>query len=295
MKVSLLVPFQPQSTRDPRVKTWKWLEQRWSSLLPDAELCIGTDEGGTPFSKAAAVNDAFSKSTGDILVIADADSWVERPSLLVGLEAAMRREHLVVPWWKSYRLTKADSDAIMKQSPDATLPVTKEIKSNAEGTGPAPDSAAMVLCILRSAFERVGGFDSRFRGWGSEDVSFGLACWTLLGRNEYCMGEAYALYHSRPFAKTHHDDPMWAEMRVWKDDPGGLNFDLWNRYKAAQGRPNAMLELCNEHAFPGIPASLAPTWNVDDMVTIDDKPLENLSPVAQPDIVGDVVATESLY
>lgn len=297
MRVSLLIPFRANSKRDPRIKTWDWLRARWTNLLPEAELCVGTDTGGQPFSKSTAVNDAYSKSHGDMLVIADADSWVERPGLMIGIEAAARREHLVVPWWKSYRLTKADSDAIMAMPPHTRQPVTLEMKSHAEGTGPAPDSAAMVLCIQRSAFERVGGMDPRFRGWGSEDVSFGLSCWTLLGRNEYAMGEAYALYHDRPHTAVEHPDVADGQMRVWHKDEGGRNFGLWSRYKAAQGHANAMLALCAEHALPGHSVSLSPTWNPEDMVTLDDTDnlLEYVSPIAQADQIGDVVASETLY
>ena len=298
MKISLLVPFRPNSKRDPRIKTWEWLEQRWSYLLPEAELCVGTDTGGDPFSKSAAVNDAYSKATGDLLVIADADSWVEPSSLRTGIETASRKEHLVVPWWKSYRLTQKDSESILQQQPDVRLPVTREMKDRAKDSGPAPDSAAMVLVILRTAFERVGGFDPRFRGWGSEDVSFGLSCWTLLGRNEYCLGEAYALYHARPHAKTEIKDPMWENMRVWRNDPGGLNFELWHRYRRAQGHPEKMLALCAEHALPGKQVSLSPTWNVEDMVTLeDDHSAAHTAPNPMPDQVfgNEPLARETLY
>lgn len=269
MKISLLVPFRPTSTRDPRIRTWKWLEKRWGYLLPEAELCVGTDTGGEPFSKSVAVNDAYAKSSGDMLVIADADSWVERPGLMMGIEAAARKEHLVVPWWRAFRLAKEDSDKILKMPFDARVPVTKDAKDRATDSGPAPDSAAMVIVLQRSAFERVGGFDPRFRGWGSEDVSFGLSCWTLLGRNEYNMGEAYALYHTAPYADI--DNPDHPTMRVWAKDEGGRNFPLWDRYSSAQGYPEAMLKLCAEHALPGHQVSLSPTWDADDMVPMGGK------------------------
>lgn len=266
MSISILVPFRSNSVRDPRIKTWNWLRERWSHIMPEAEICEGTDHGGQPFSKSAAINDAYEKSTGDMLIIADADSWVERGALITGIEAAQRKEHLVIPWMKSYRLTKKDSDYIMKLAPGTKNVVTKPMKDITEGTGPAPDSAAMVLIIQRQAFERVGGFDPRFRGWGSEDVSFGLSCWTLLGRNEFVIGEAYALYHHRPLAKVQiPNEPDEHEMRHWHKDEGGRNFPLWHRYKAAQGYPGKMLPLCAEHALPGKSVSLSPTWDASEM------------------------------
>ena len=266
MSVSILVPFRANSTRDPRIKSWDWLRERWVHIMPEAEIVEGTDTGGQPFSKSVAVNDAYAKSTGDILVIADADSWVERPQLLTGIAAAERKEHLVIPWMKSWRLSEKDSKHIMALSPGTKRVVTNEMKARVEGSGPAPDSCAMVLVIQRQAFERVGGFDPRFRGWGSEDVSFGLSCWTLLGRNEFVIGEAYALYHHRPNAKIDiPSEPDEKEIRVWHKDEGGRNFPLWHRYKAAQGYPEKMIPLAAEHGLPGKPVGLSPTWNADEM------------------------------
>ena len=262
--ISVLVPFRANGPRDVRNKTWKWIEQRWRHLLPEAELCVGTDTG-QPFSKSVAVNDAYSKSHGDMLVIVDADSWVEKGSLETGIHNAYVREHLVVPWWTAYRLTKADSEEIMKHDPAGENPVTIKMRENAAGTGPGPESAAMVLCIQRVSFERVGGFDPRFRGWGSEDVSFGLSCWTLLGRNEYGLGEAFGLYHPQP---KNADG-----MRVWKHDPGLLNLSIYdNEYKKAQGRPTLMEAVCRQHPLAGasVPVGRQPHLNTDDMVTMPD-------------------------
>lgn len=258
MKISLLVPFRPDGSRDGRIKAWKWVEQRWGVILPEAEIVVGTDDGGFPFSKSVAVNDAFRKSSGDMLVIADADSWVERETIIQGIENAARKEHLVVPWWKSHRLHKEDSLAIMKTDPHGELPVTDEMREACQGEGPTPASAAMVLCIQRSAFERVGGMDPRFRGWGSEDVSFGLACWTLLGRNEYHLGEAFALYHPTTTTKE--------GMRVWSLDKGNLNADLYNRYWAAQGDVPAMTALCSEHPIGNTPIGPASTLRQEDLL-----------------------------
>jgi len=259
--ISLLVPFRANGPRDQRIKSWAWIEKRWRAVLPEAELCVGTDTG-EPFSKCVAVNDAYAQSSGDMLVIADADSWVEREVIEKGLMIAAHKEHLVVPWWKAHRLRKSDSQAVMKHDPAGPNPVTAEMRKACEGEGPSPASAAMVLCIQRRAFERVGGMDPRFRGWGSEDVSFGLATWTLLGRNEYSMGEAFALYHPQP----KNDDGF----RVWKNDAGMENIPLYNRYAQAQGRPDLMTAICSEHPLPSasVPVGAAPTLDPADLVVM---------------------------
>jgi len=260
MRISLLVPFRANGPRDSRIKSWNWIERRWRAILPEAEVCVGTDTGGHPFSKCVAVNDAYQKSTGDMLVIADADSWVERDALDSALDRAARYEHLVVPWWTAHRLTREDSRTVMNTDPAGPLSVTKEMRDRCKGDGPSPASAAMVLCIQRVSFERVGGMDERFRGWGSEDVSFGFATWALLARNEYCMGESFALYHPQP----KNDKGM----RVWKNDDGLLNMPLYERYRAAQGNPYLMEHICREHPLPNAqtPVGPAPSLGTDEHI-----------------------------
>jgi hypothetical protein len=259
--ISLLVPLRLDGKRDVRAKAWDWVRRRWAAVLPEAELVMGTDDGGEPFSKTVAVNDAYRKSSGNMLVIADADSWVERDQLGQAIEMAWRRERLVVPWMKAYRFPKESSDQVMAADPAGPLPVTAEHRRLGKDDAPSPASAAMVLCIQRRAFERVGGMDPRFRGWGSEDVSFGLSCWTMLGRNAYILGEAYALYHPRPLND--------GRMRVWRNDPGSLNFELWHRYQRAQGRPELMTALCREHSL-GFDVVPSPELTPDDIMFLPD-------------------------
>lgn len=252
MKISVLVPFrhEPGTTRRDN---WEWLARRWRALMPHAELVVGTDTG-TPFSKTVAVMDAYSRASGDMLVLADADSWVEPGQLLLGCARAAQERKLVVPWCDSYRLTDRDSEAIIAMPPDVANPLTPDMKARApvmvpgrgEMKGPGPATAAMVVCIRRDSFIQVGGMDSRFRGWGSEDVSFSRACWTLLGENVYLLGQAWALWHDRPRNR--------AGFRIWSDqDAGFQNKDLVFRYLRAHNHPDLMAELCAEHPVDGRP------------------------------------------
>jgi len=270
----MLVPFRASGSDDVRVRSWDWIRRRWETMFPEAELCIGTDEG-EPFSKSVAVNDAYRKSSGDMLIIVDADSWVERDAVSMGIRIAENKEHLVVPWWKAYRFNKGLSEMVMGCDPAGPNPVTAAMKKECDGTGPSPASAAMVLCIQRVAFERVGGMDPRFRGWGSEDVSFGLACWTLLGRNEYSMGEAYGLFHPQPL----NNDGF----RIWDNDEGMRNMPLYDRYADAQADPYRMTEICQEHALEGarMPVGPAPTLDPSDLIAMPGREKFINAPIAQ--------------
>ena len=75
-KISILVPFQSQEAW--RLADWYWLRKFWKEYLPHAEIIVGKDHKSQkrwyrptplPFSKTAAVNNAFKKSTGDVILI----------------------------------------------------------------------------------------------------------------------------------------------------------------------------------------------------------------------------------
>ncbi len=236
MQVSILVPFRSEAGT-PRRRNWLWLRKRWQALFPDYELVTGTDKG-QPFSKSVAVNDAYSKASGDVLVIADADSWCEPGQIRRAIDYASSRGVLVVPWVNAYRLTERHSEQILKMPPNTLDPVSQEMRRGIEDYTPSPSTAAMVIVVMRDDFERVGGFDPRFRGWGAEDVSFALACRTLVGKTKILMGESFALYHQRPRTEGR---------RVWDKDTGEHNAALGQLYWDAENKIHAMTALCMAH------------------------------------------------
>lgn len=238
--ISLLVPFRDEpGTR--RLANWEWLQKRWEAFLPNAELVEGTDLG-QPFSKTVAVNDAYSRASGDVFVIADADSWIEPPAIDAALEQLAKYQVLVVPWTLSHRLRRIDSETLLSQDPARPGLVGEDMRRLVTEYRPHPSTAAMVILVTREGYERVGGMDPRFRGWGAEDVAFGNACRTLLGPTKTLLGESFALWHERP---------RWKGRRIWGEDQGLHNLELGSRYWEAKGNVRKMVALCEEHPLPG--------------------------------------------
>ena len=62
--LSLIIPFRDDDGSRTAVK--EWIVARWSHFLPDAEILVQSDDGGTPFSKTLAVNRAFERSSGAV-------------------------------------------------------------------------------------------------------------------------------------------------------------------------------------------------------------------------------------
>lgn len=238
MNVSVLVPWREEPGNPARQDAWRWIQARWESLT-DYELIIGGD-AGVPFSKTSAINDAYSRASGDVLILADADTWCQR-SLSQACEVARDFDRLVIPWAASYRLSAALSSRVTALPADAPDPWPAEARETLD-YNPPPATAAMMTIISRRAFEEVGGMDPRFRGWGREDTSFALACGVLLGKSIVLPGEAWSLYHHRPRNQEGR--------RVWSNDTGTLNWELGARYRRAVRNRDAMRALCAEHPLP---------------------------------------------
>lgn len=242
-RVSLLVPFRAEEGDDTRTVAWEWIRERWALTFPGAELVVGTDEG-TPFSKSTAVNDAFSRSTRDVLVLADADAWMDPEILLRAGGLALQTGRLVIPWRKVVRLKKQDSDPMLAGPADAEFNLTREVRQRAFAS-PSTRTAATVIVISRESFMAVEGMDPRFRGWGWEDVCFGVACAKLVGNARHMLqGDAVCLYHPRPVANG---------QRVWEGEAAGsaANRELNSFYRNARNR-DEMAALCAQHPLGGV-------------------------------------------
>lgn len=196
MPVSVIVPYRPDGGY--RDQAWEWIRQRWAAMFPDYEVVVGSDDGGAnpgEFNHGLAVNRAAERASGDVLLIADADVAPD-PWLL---EAVARVAAGDVRWAlpSRYRkLTREATDTALGWSADADL-----CKLDVEWDGSV--SVASIQVVPREGFDLVGGFDSRFDGWGADDVCFAIAMHTLWGAVTRVAGAVHHLWHPAPIAETY--------------------------------------------------------------------------------------------
>ena len=257
-RISLLVPFQTDEWF--RVQSWKWLEEYWRIHLPDAEIIIGKDREShrtwyrrhpKPFSKAVAVNEAFKRSHGDIIVILDADAYL---SAHVVKHCAERIRfardigvHLwFVPYLRLFRLKRHISDRILNSAPWRPLrlpdpPPSEDVENTPEASWYGHRYGAMIMIVPREAFELVHGFNEKFRGWGGEDVAFLRSVDTLYGKHKNTDNDVLHLWH--PQFVTDEKVANWT-VRVWEGQTSPrANDKLATRYHKANGNPEAMQAL----------------------------------------------------
>jgi hypothetical protein len=265
--ISLLVPFRCPDQASVRAMNWRWLERYWRAQLPGAEIVMGQDsiasasgclEPPVPFSKCCAVNDAASRAKGDIFVIVDADGYVSASAVLFcaqKIRHALKigRRRWFVPYRHFYRLTEKAAAQVLESDPAHPYilpdpPATSDLQETTD-TGVAMGHwyGAMIQIVPRQAFEEVGGWDQRFRGWGGEDVAAMRATDTLYWRHSTIPASVFHLWH--PMLGSHSPIANYVDCnhRVWENQiRAGVNGRLATRYYAAHGDRKRMRALVDE-------------------------------------------------
>ena len=191
-QISILVPFGGE---DPgRLETLKWLLAYYRAQLPKAEIVLGRDRVSKrtwrnrqpkPFSKAVALNNAFKKSHGDIIVLLDADA-ILADGIIQHCADRLRKQREAhvrswfIPYNKLFRLTRKATMRILASDPRRPLvlwdpPPPQDIEGH-DGSGPINTFGAMCQIMPHEAFMIVHGFDERHRGWA---LRITIWCWRL--------------------------------------------------------------------------------------------------------------------
>lgn len=220
MTLSICVPWRPDGAE--RSRAWEWVRARYEALVPEAEI-ITADSDGQRFSLAQAANRAVKESSGDVVFIASAEIACDADYLHRAAEVA--RTGMVVPEEYHY-LTQTDSLALLEQDPSADLPTPLTTEWSGPGVGH--------FMLPRAAFDAVGGYDERHKGWGWEDQCLISAIETLWGPMQRIPGRALHFWHPRSAATTTHSPTAPEQI--------ALTF----RYSAAAGDPRAMRALIGE-------------------------------------------------
>ena len=258
--ISLLVPFHCPDQGSHRAKSWRWLEQYWKEQLPGAEIIIGEDptvwlHPKTPFSKSIAVNDAASKAKGDIFCIVDADGYISADAILhcameIREARKQKRKLWFIPYRHFFRLTEEASQLILQSDPSNpyvfSMPPPPEALQRTTGAQQGHWFGAGIQIMPREAFEEVGGWDPRFRGWGGEDHAAMRAMDTLYWRHQTLHQQFLHIWHPM-LSPT--GAGVWVDwkQRMWENqENAGANDGLSGRYYHAQNDPILMRKLVNE-------------------------------------------------
>lgn len=176
--------------------------------------------------KAAAVADGLERATGDILIVADADVWVDKLDEAVGVfQAGMA---WVIPHRLVHRLNQEATERVLEGAEPASA-----AQDGGYDQQPYTGWAGGGVAVLRRVDYERAPMDPRFVGWGSEDASFALALDCVLGRHTRLDADLWHLWH-----------PPQPRMNRQVGSPEGE--DLWRRYRKAARNRDRMLALIDE-------------------------------------------------
>ena len=187
MTVSLIIPFASEDIR--RLQIFDWVEMRWEDTCPGFEMCIGHDDPHD-FNRSKARNKAFEESSGDIIVISDADTACPIDNVLGGIKAVEEGAPWVIAHTEYHSLTEEYTDWLITQPPGMMFKPPFESNWVMRNR-----SVAGVLVMRREDYERAGGYDERFEGWSYEDNAFQLAMDSRVGRHCRVFGPVLHLWH----------------------------------------------------------------------------------------------------
>lgn len=152
------------------------------------------------FNRSWGFNIGFRHASGDVLAFSDSDIFMDRDELTYCFQECHRSYDAVNPYTRIIdlpeKVTKAlqQKDSLMKNG-------HKKIGYGEER--PCTNFCGGVVLFKRNAFERIGGFDERFLGWGGEDDAMSFFKLRDLIHSKYQMPYvAYHLWHERTIQDT---------------------------------------------------------------------------------------------
>ncbi len=178
--ISILIPYKSDGGQRDRLIEWNI--ERIKMMIPEAEICIG-DLGDEPFNRSKAINKAASLASHDTFCIMDSDALFDRRFFELAYEASQHN------WLRvnggSFYLTEDSTEELLNSR--YPLDVQTDI-SQLYGCN-------FFTILTREQFETVGGFDEKFRHWGSEDVGFYESLKIYFGKHSQVLDRIWHLWH----------------------------------------------------------------------------------------------------
>ena len=227
MRVAACLPYRPRDEDRPlnlAVTRVPYDALGWPVYLGDHD--------GDPFSRALAINVACTTAlrdcNPDVLFVADSDILVPSTGQLdLAAQTAYAHDCYAIAYSRLLCLDREGTELMRAGHPQPGREHIIEVLALIWGGA---------FAISKTLWDATGGFDPRFKGYGSEDLGFLPVANTLGG--------------DQPDSKKRIDGEAWhlAHPESTECDHYGENVSLASRYRACDGDRAAMLKLLAERA-----------------------------------------------
>lgn len=196
MRVAIVIPYRESDIH--RREALDWVLHNLASHHATRAVFVGEGSLDGPWIKAEAVADGIRQADAavvpDVVIVHDADSWVEPHILSKAIEQIVFGGFT---WSMPYR-------TVARLTRDATIKVVRDgedlmrVAAQREAILSVPyrhEAAGGIVCFRRVVWDQVP-LDPRFRGYGSEDFAWSYALTALVGaRGRVEEGKLWHLYH----------------------------------------------------------------------------------------------------
>lgn len=225
MSATCLITFRASDAA--RARNLRFVLQ-WLDVLPGLEtLVVEQDRAPTldaaslpgscrtlfvpnagPFNKSWGLNVGFHVAEGEVLVVSDADVVVHGDRISHALDACRSDYELIRPWSDIVDLTEEETAALVAGHLDEAA-VAVPGRRGRRRVGEEPPLCGGVYVIRRDVYERLGGQDERFFGWGGEDDAMSLKVAALCTRVGMLRDSLAVHLHHPRHAALPVDDPAY--------------------------------------------------------------------------------------
>lgn len=202
MNVSVLFGYLHDD--GPRDVLFSHVLRWWITNFPGYEICVGRNFDA-PFHRGKARDSAYDESTGDVLIIADADTIPTRDAVDQAVKDV--GDNWIIPYGENryYNLTEQRTAKVIEDRMDP-IPEPQE-----EDWDHRVTAWAGCLVLPREAWITVDGYDERFIGWGGEDNAFQLCVDSLW--SPHVRLDSYVCHLWHPRGDADFSQPFWPANR----------------------------------------------------------------------------------
>jgi hypothetical protein len=156
---------------------------------------------GKPYSRSLSFNLAIRQCRMDWFICADNDCLMSTQTVDLIRQGVLNRLDMYIPYRYVLDLTEGQTSVFLNGGK------INNAKPRTWKDEPIINYGGVTI-INRKGFERVGGFDPQFWGWGGEDHAFYGKCSKLLQwkRSPFDM---YHLHHHRLHKRAHNPEADW--------------------------------------------------------------------------------------